>query len=475
MNRPDIARPLPEGTPVLRLKRRAILRKHRPALIWARVSLLRLLRKLATIGRNVTRWLEGLGQPKDFVTFEARQLLQSEIIQDISRNLDFDHRAARQRIEPYRLYYGFVPADSSEYHLSSRFNRAGVGLFSGEIVLFPSSHPLLFNESAREFIYDKHHEIPHHRDGDHIRLHRFSFTNSVRPFFDIVTNFYDIANVYEIERDVIYLGGSLNYGHFLTDVFPRFEALVLALRKDRELAARLPDLVIVYCESGEYEFLQRSFPSFYFVNLKGYEFSVIRAKRLYALSYIAFPLGVSLLRRGFAEREAARISNSVISTTGPLPKPRRIYLSREGFKRRRIANEDELIAVLRGRGFISVSSIAYTVEQLAEIMGEVDMVISPMGAHTVNTVFMRPDKIFLELVPASFDANRIWQYNHSLFLCAELRYLRFVVPDSADSHQGGETSETGIFDWEGVVDIPAFLAYLDEIRVNSEDKLLAST
>jgi hypothetical protein len=447
--------------PILHLKRRAIPRPRTARLKAAvREAVLRAGRRCFESARRLAHRLDKIGRPKGLVSYTPRQIRQGDIIKDISAATGFSYDATRSQIAQYETLYPFVPVGSITFHLNRRFNVVRLAALTADVVLFPSSHPLLFFPEQQEFIFDKHHEIPYHWKTEFLYLSSFSFMDTVRPNFVLDTNIYNIGNIFEIDEEVIYLGGSFNYGHFFTDCFPRFEALVAAMRADPQLAAQLPRAVVVYCEKGEFDFLERTFPEYSFLNLRGHEFSVIRIQKMYLATYVAFPLGIHLLRRGFAERRR-QAEPTPARPAAPLTSSKRIFLSRQGFKRRRIANEDELITTLRQRGFLCVSAIDYSIEQLAEILNGADTLVAGMGAHTTNAVFLRPGSTFIELVPASFDANQIWQYNHSLFLCSELRYVRFVVADSERSGRGAETADTGIFDWEGVVDLPKFLECLD--------------
>ena len=446
-----LKRKAPGPPPAARLK--AVLRDH----------LLRIGRKFLAAARRWARKLDAVARPNNLVSYTPRQISRADIIEDISAAAGFDYAAERSRITNYESYYSFVPASSIEFHLARRRNHVDLAALRADVVLFPSSHPLLFLPDERTFIYDKHHEIPYHWRTDFLYLSAFSFANTARPSFALDTNIYDIANVFEIPEEVIYLGGSFNYGHFFTDYFPRFEALIAAVKADPALAERLPRIVVVYCEKSELDYLEKNFPDYAFLNLRGHEFSVIHIPKMYLATYVAFPLGVHLLRRGFADRRRAALGPGGARSTPAVPSARKVFLTRQGFKRRRIENEDDLIAALQTRGYLCISAMDYSVEQLAEILDGAETLVAGMGGHTTNAVFLRPGSTFIELAPASFDSNHIWQYNHSLFLCAQLKYLRFVVADSQRSGRGAETADAGIFDWEGVVDVKEFVEYVDRL------------
>jgi len=77
--------------------------------------------------------------------------------------------------------------------------------------------------------------------------------------------------------------------------------------------------------------------------------------------------------------------------------PERIYLSRRGERRRRLANEDELAARLHALGFVSVQPECWSVAEQARLFGSARCVVSAHGAGLVNLVFAPKDALLVEL------------------------------------------------------------------------------
>ncbi len=79
--------------------------------------------------------------------------------------------------------------------------------------------------------------------------------------------------------------------------------------------------------------------------------------------------------------------------------PKRLYVSRSDASRRRLANERQIEAALRSRGFtIIVPSALSLVEQIRLFKGA-DAVVGPHGAGMTNIGFCRPGIKVLELTP----------------------------------------------------------------------------
>ncbi|RTQ94287.1 glycosyltransferase family 61 protein [Lysinibacillus telephonicus] len=78
--------------------------------------------------------------------------------------------------------------------------------------------------------------------------------------------------------------------------------------------------------------------------------------------------------------------------------PRKIYISREDAKVRRIVNEDECIGNLIKLGYKKVTLSNYTVLEKAKLFYNATHIISPYGAALANLVFCRNNTRIIEIV-----------------------------------------------------------------------------
>lgn len=373
----------------------------------------------------------------------------------------FDMERWRDESLKNAMGYSFVPSDSIDYHSNEASNQYAVHEVSASIVLFAGSHPLLFFPPQRQFLFEKMHEIPAHGTGSTLTLTEFQWTSLFRPSFGVKCDLAVACTTLQLTQPAIYVGGSLNYGHFLTDYYPKFLAILAAAERDPELRARLPRLVLVYCKEIEFEMLQGLHPDFEFFNLQGYEECAIEAAALYTTNYIGFPLACELLRRQFLGDRSTKSADAGALTNGRSQR-KTAYLTRRGFARRRLDNEDELIAALEAQGVAIIDVMGHSTQELAEKLYAYDIVISAFGAHTVNTIFMKPGSTLLEIVPRSFHIAHGWQYNHALFFAAGLRYIR-LVSQEAGSSKRGESDATGNHDWSSRVSISKLKTLLADI------------
>jgi capsular polysaccharide biosynthesis protein len=76
---------------------------------------------------------------------------------------------------------------------------------------------------------------------------------------------------------------------------------------------------------------------------------------------------------------------------------RRVYVSRARAAKRKVANEDDVVAVLRGLDFEVVRSEELTFEQQVRLAAETKTMVSNHGAGLTNMLFMPAAGAVLEL------------------------------------------------------------------------------
>jgi capsular polysaccharide biosynthesis protein len=69
---------------------------------------------------------------------------------------------------------------------------------------------------------------------------------------------------------------------------------------------------------------------------------------------------------------------------------RRLYLRRGAGLRRRVLNEDELLAALEPHGFVSVQPERLSFEEQVDLFSQAEIVVAPVGAALTNMLFMPP-------------------------------------------------------------------------------------
>jgi Glycosyltransferase 61 len=122
------------------------------------------------------------------------------------------------------------------------------------------------------------------------------------------------------------------------------------------------------------------------------------------------PLGVGALRTLAPERTAVQ----------------RLYVSRASAGvRRRIVNEDEVIATVERHGFTPVAAEALSVREQIELFSEAEAVLGGHGAGLTNVVFSPRRATLFELQPLGYGRGRAELYWNIAAIC-NLDYVQIV-------------------------------------------------
>lgn len=103
------------------------------------------------------------------------------------------------------------------------------------------------------------------------------------------------------------------------------------------------------------------------------------------------------------------------------PLGRRLYLQRTG--RRRVANEDALLPVLRRHGVVVVEDGRFGVADQVALFRDAELVVAPHGAGLTNLVWAQQGTRVLELLTAGFAPDPF------RYLCAAMGHQHHVLVD----------------------------------------------
>jgi hypothetical protein len=174
----------------------------------------------------------------------------------------------------------------------------------------------------------------------------------------------------------------LNYGHWLMDCLPRVilshQAIAPAevyyiLNHAGPIMRRVTlDSLAPFGITKDRLYLRVSNP----IRVK----DLIYAKPMTIQPWVAAPFTVRTLSGlGF-----------MLAHDKPNPRPSLIYVRRQG-TRRNLANQDELSAIAAERGYIVVNPASHTLAEQATMFSNARVIVGPLGAELVNTVFAPPN------------------------------------------------------------------------------------
>lgn len=91
------------------------------------------------------------------------------------------------------------------------------------------------------------------------------------------------------------------------------------------------------------------------------------------------------------------IQSAFLTSTDNAGMPERIYISRSKANRRRIANEEALVNLLKKKGFVILNAEELSVDEQAKIFHNAKIVIGPHGSGFTNLVFSKPNTCVIEI------------------------------------------------------------------------------
>ena len=91
---------------------------------------------------------------------------------------------------------------------------------------------------------------------------------------------------------------------------------------------------------------------------------------------------------------------------------RKVYLSRQKAKHRKILEEDKLISYLEKKGYEIIDFADYSVVEQAEIMASTKELITIHGAGLANLIFASPKMKLLEILEDTFVNVNYWFYSN---------------------------------------------------------------
>ncbi len=159
------------------------------------------------------------------------------------------------------------------------------------------------------------------------------------------------------------------------------------------------------------------------------------------------PVVTRWLHDAFAARAARQYANG--NAAPPPSRPRMLYITRRLATRRRIVNEDALIAMLTAAGVSCVECEKLSFAGQAAMFSRAQVVIAPHGAGLVNLLFAPLGGRLLEIHPEEIPlgATCYWSIAHALGW--SYHYLRGSI-----SARGADSSDISV----SVADVQSWLA-----------------
>lgn len=218
------------------------------------------------------------------------------------------------------------------------------------------------------------------------------FTSPSHPIFSELK----LPKFQEINDSIVILSDTSdsNYFHWLLDALPRLHLLEV-------VGISLADIPYIGIVSRNNSFRQETLAMLRInpnkiIELKKYPH--IKAKKLIVPSFPGQTGNPPAWSCRFLRSQLLPYAAPKCSTQNL----RRIYISRNDARYRRVTNEPEIVEILQGLGFELVKLQFLSVTEQISLFLNAEVVISPHGAGLANVVFCRPGTKVIELFAPSY-------------------------------------------------------------------------
>jgi hypothetical protein len=197
---------------------------------------------------------------------------------------------------------------------------------------------------------------------------------------------------------------SPSYYHWVCETLPRIHR---ALLHDPKARIFLPGSVransfvtesLAFFPDGRFEFIDQR-----------------HTVRFEELTWVSQMGGAYQFSPGLMKQLRDRFRTQVLSAEGARS-PRRIYVSRQKASRRKILNEEEVIACVRNRGFEIVHFEDHSFTEQICLCMSAEIIVGIHGAGLSNTLFMPPGGRLIELQKKNTWASCYFRLCHALGL-----------------------------------------------------------
>jgi hypothetical protein len=145
----------------------------------------------------------------------------------------------------------------------------------------------------------------------------------------------------------------------------------------------------------------------------------------------------------------ASLRDAFVGEIQPPAGKRRMYLSRKGWKRH-VLNENEVRRVVSSYGLEIIESMPTSVEEQIQLFSEASLIVAPHGAALTNLVWCSPGTHVIELFTRSYVMDMYSRISHVL----GLRHT-YLVDDAREPHHWTNLHK------DMVVDIPSLDSALE--------------
>ena len=120
---------------------------------------------------------------------------------------------------------------------------------------------------------------------------------------------------------------------------------------------------------------------------------------------------------------------------------KKIYVTREDSNYRKIINEDDIVTLIRQKGYKVINPQLYEIEEQIEIFSNAEKIIAPHGSNLANISFCKPGTEIIEITPSFKENEKIFNDRYlNLSTINELKHHK-ISSDTVDVENHSELAK----------------------------------
>ena len=120
---------------------------------------------------------------------------------------------------------------------------------------------------------------------------------------------------------------------------------------------------------------------------------------------------------------------------------KKIYVTRQDSNYRKLINENDVVELLREKGYKVINPQLYEIDEQIEIFSNADKIIAPHGSNLANITFCKPGTEIFEITPSFKENEKIFNDRYiNLSLINKLKHHK-ISSDSVDVKNHSELAK----------------------------------
>ncbi len=139
--------------------------------------------------------------------------------------------------------------------------------------------------------------------------------------------------------------------------------------------------------------------------------------------------------------ESIKILKKFLNPKIDTQRSKKIYVTRADSNYRKIINEDDVVTLLRKKGYKVINPQLYDIDEQIEIFYNADSIISPHGSNLANIIFCKPGTEIYEITSSFRENEKIFLDRYSKLSSINKLKHKKILCDAVDADRHSELAK----------------------------------